>query len=141
MTERKSNAELAFLVPDHTAGSVVNVLDTIEEKLGSETFRRLFQSITVDNGTEFSSCTEMERSCISGSKRTKIYYCHPYSSWERGKNERQNRMLRRFFPKGIDLNGITQEEVDDAVSWINSLPRASLGWKCSWDLFRVEIPV
>lgn len=137
LTERKSLEELAYLVPDHTAGSVVNVLDTLERKLGSDTFRRLFRSITVDNGTEFSSCEELEKSCISSLRRTKLYYCHPYSSWERGKNENQNRMLRRFFPKGTDFDQVTQEDVDEAVNWINSYPRASLGWKCSSDLFRI----
>ena len=137
MTERKSLMEMAFLVEDHTAASVVGVLDCLERRMGKDRFRKLFKTITVDNGSEFALCKEMEQSSIDKGRRTKFYYCHPYSSWERGRNENQNRMLRRFFPKGMSLKDVTQEEVDEACRWINAYPRGSLGWRCSKELFEM----
>lgn len=139
LTERKSLFELAFLVPDHSAGSVVRILDRIEKAIGPDRFKRTFKSITVDNGTEFSLCQELEKSFFSSEKRTKLYYCHPYSSYERGRNENQNRMLRRFFPKGISLEGVTQNEVEEACAFINHYPRESLGWKSSSELFCLSV--
>lgn len=135
MTERKTREEIAILVKDHTAQSVVAALDRLERMYGSRRFREIFKTITVDNGTEFSDCAGMEQSCLTKGKRTKMYYCHPYSSWERGSNENQNRMLRRFFPKGTDFSKVKPSEVARAVEWVNNYPRLSLGWSCSHKLF------
>ena len=135
LTERRTRYELAFIVPDHTAGSVVKVLNRIERRLGRTRFRLMFRSITVDNGCEFQDCDALEQSCLCKSRRTKIYYCHPYSSWERGSNENQNRMLRRFFPKGFCFERTTQAEVDRVVQWVNDYPRKLFGWRSSSQLF------
>lgn len=139
LTERKSRQELAFKVKDHTAQSVVEVLDRLERKLGSRTFRRVFRSITVDNGTEFSDCIRMEASSITKRNRTKLYYCHPYSSWERGSNENQNRMIRRFYPKGTDFSKVRQKDIQGTIDWINKYPRLILGWHCSEELFAEQL--
>ena len=57
-----------------------------------EEFRRVFQTITFDNGGEFSDVERLERSAIRKKiKRTKVYFCHPYSSYERGSNECQKK--------------------------------------------------
>ena len=103
MTERKSRADLMFLLPDGTMASVVAVLDMLEEKLGSFNFRRIFQTITVDNGSEFQDWEGMTRAATGDGERTHIYYCHPYSAFERGSNENGNRMIRRKVPKGVGL--------------------------------------
>ena len=52
----------------------------------------------MDNGSEFADCPSMERSALGDGSRTKLYYCHPYSSYERGSNENLNKMIRRPFP-------------------------------------------
>jgi len=80
MTERTSRADLMFLMPDGTMASVVAVLDMLEKKLGSFNFRRIFQTITVDNGSEFQDWEGMTRAVTEEGARTHIYYCHPYSS-------------------------------------------------------------
>ena len=77
-------------------------LDRIERRMGAG-FRQVFRSITVDNGSEFQDCAGMERSKRARKPRTKSYYCHPYSAYERGSNEHMNRIIRRFFPKGQAL--------------------------------------
>ncbi len=76
----------------------------LERKIGRVKFSNRFKSITVDNGSEFLDFESMEKSLFSKHKsKTKIYYAHPYSSYERGTNENLNKMIRRFIPKGIDI--------------------------------------
>jgi len=66
----------------------------------------------------------MERSLRSKTKkRTEIYYCHPYSSWERGTNEQTNGMIRRFVPKGSMISLITEDEIVKLEDWLNNYPR------------------
>lgn len=141
LTERVTRHEIAFLVKDHTAEQVRFALDKIERRMGSRRFRSVFKSITVDNGCEFSDCAGLEQSCLTRGKRTKMYYCHPYSSWERGSNENQNRMMRRFYPKGFDFSRTTQAEVNRAADWINHYPRELLGWRCSAELFSEQLNI
>lgn len=139
LTERKTRAEMIFKVKDHTAASVVEVLDQLERQYGVH-FRNVFKSITVDNGTEFSDCEGMERSSVfSGQKRTKLYYCHPYSSWERGSNENLNRMIRRHIPKGTNFDRMNPEEIVLIAEWMNSYPRRIFGYRSSASLFREEL--
>ena len=71
----------------------------------------------------------IQRSCIDGELRTRLYFAHPYSACERGTNENHNRILRRFFPKGCDFSTVTDEKVLQAVKWMNNYPRKILGGK------------
>lgn len=134
LTERKTRYEIAFVLPRKTSKAVVSALDRLEHRLGCELFRRMFRSITVDNGGEFADCAGMERS-VFGGHRTTVYYCHPYSSWERGSNERANRIIRRKFPKGTVFNNISEEELSDHTAWINDYPRKILNWRCASEMF------
>ena len=131
MTERTSRADLMFLMPDGTMASVVAVLDMLEKKLGSFNFRRIFQTITVDNGSEFQDWEGMTRAVDGEGDRTHIYYCHPYSAYERGSNENGNRMIRRKVPKGTDFTGITEEDTLQVQRWVNEYPRGILGGRCA----------
>ena len=131
MTERTSRADLMFLMPDGTMASVVAVLDMLEKKLGSFNFRRIFQTITVDNGSEFQDWEGMTRAVTGDGARTHIYYCHPYSAYERGSNENGNRMIRRRVPKGTDFTGITEADTLEVQRWVNEYPRGILGGRCA----------
>ena len=82
LTERYTRMELICKIRDKTAASVVNELDRLE-KIYKKNFPLIFKTITVDNGAEFSQYDGMERSIFDfRRKRTKIYYCHPYSAFE-----------------------------------------------------------
>lgn len=97
----------------------------------------IFKSITFDNGTEFAAAEELERSCINKHlPRTKVYFCHPYSSWERGTNENTNGMIRRRFPKGTNFAAVTNAQIAQAENWINNYPRKILGYRSSEIVFR-----
>lgn len=137
LTERKTRQEIIALLPQKTSSCVVAALDNVERRMDG-LFPRIFKSITVDNGAEFADCDGIERSINTG-RRTKLYYCHPYSSWERGSNENQNKLIRRFFPKGKDLNRVTRKQVKIAEEWLNAYPRRIFGYKSARDLWEKEI--
>ncbi|MEF9976264.1 MAG: IS30 family transposase, partial [Oscillospiraceae bacterium] len=64
---------------------------------------------------------------------------HPYSSWERGSNERANRIIRRFIPKGEDIKKYSHSKIKFIQDWINDYPRKILGWKSANMLFSTEM--
>ena len=139
LTERKTRNEIIFKLPDHSATEVVKAVDRLEITWGSM-FSDVFKTITVDNGTEFSYFNELERSCTKpDEKRTKVYYCHPYSSWERGSNENNNKMVRRIVPKGTNFDSMTDDEVLDMQIWINGFPRRIDDYHCAAELFEIVI--
>ena len=131
LTERKTREELIVKMPDRTAASTCHALDGIEMRFGTR-FGKIFRSITVDNGSEFSDVATLKRSILQAERqRTEFYYCHPYTSCERGSNERQNGMIRRIYPKGTDFGTLTDEDIRELERWINEYPRALLGWRTS----------
>lgn len=134
MSERKSRNEIIIKLPDGTTASVVRALDRLERKYGAS-FSRVFKTITVDNGSEFADCAGIERSCRRKGSRTTLYYCHPYTSCERGTNENINRMIRRIFPKGTDFGKVRPAEVAAAERWLNNYPREILGFKTAASVF------
>ena len=94
-----------------------------ERKCGERLFRDVFKTITVDNGVEFSDAEGLEKSRRNKKKRTKVYYCHPYSSCERGSNENANRLIRRHIPKGVNFDKKSKTEIKEIETWINNYPR------------------
>lgn len=125
LTERVMTKEIVLPLAACTKAEVVKAIDGLEEKLGAD-FSRVFRSITFDNGSEFQDCEGMETS-KDGTKRTTVYYTHPYSSYERGTNENQNGMLRRKLPKGADFDAIPDEDFIEAARWMNGYARRRLG--------------
>lgn len=139
LTERKTRNEIIFKLPNHTDEAVVAALDVLERRWG-DTFKDVFKSITVDNGSEFADVEGLERSVLhEGEKRTKLYYCHPYSSWERGTNEVTNKMVRRKVPKGTNFDDKTDADIQSIEEWINNYPRRIHGYHTAAELFKEEI--
>ena len=140
LTERKTRDEIIFKLPDHTDEAVVAALDRLERRYGADMFKQIFKTITVDNGSEFADVNGLERSILEeGEKRTHLYYCHPYSSWERGTNEVTNKMVRRKVPKGTNFDDKTDEEIEEIASWINGYPRRIHGYRSAGELFTEEL--
>jgi IS30 family transposase len=137
-TERKQRIELLELLNEHTAAEVVRVLDKMERKFGERQFRETFKTITVDNGTEFSDWKGIERSRRNKKKRTKLYYCHPYSSCERGSNENQNKLVRRWYPKGMSFENIKNINLKSVENWINKYPRKMFNGLSAYDLLQAS---
>ena len=129
LTERVTRKELIFKIPNKKQQTIVQTLDRLEKEY-KEAFYTMFKSITMDNGTEFVDQQALEASCIkAGKKRTTCYYAHPYSSWERGSNENANRLIRRFIPKGANIDQYSDQQIKEIEQWMNNYPRKLLAYK------------
>ena len=129
LTERKSREEIIVKVEQATQEAIKAAIDGLEIKYGKN-FKVKFKSITFDNGVEFLGWKSLELSLSKSEKRrTMIYFAHSYSSWERGTNENQNRMIRRFVPKGVDIADFSDKEIQEIEDWMNNYPRKILGYK------------
>ena len=126
LTERMTRQEIIRKIKSKSQECVVNELNKIERMTGSKKFRETFKTITCDNGCENLDFEGIEKSALTKKKRTKVYYAHPYSSWERGTNENANKLIRRFIPKGADIGKFTHERIKMIEHWINNYPRRIL---------------
>ena len=123
LTERVTRKELIFKIPNKKQQTIVQTLDRLEMQY-KEHFNTIFHSITMDNGVEFLDQQALEASCVkAGKKRTTCYYAHPYSSWERGSNENANHLIRRFIPKGANIDQYSDQQIAEIERWINNYPR------------------
>jgi IS30 family transposase len=125
LVERKSRYCLACQA--HTK-EALPVCEAIIEMLRPH--KEVCHTITFDNGKEFAQHQHVA-SCLAA----EVYFAHPYCSWERGLNENTNGLLRQYFPKGTDLQSVTQSQVQDAVYALNHRPRKCLGYKTPHEVF------
>lgn len=129
LTERVTRQEIIRKMPNRTQESVKQVLNQLERKYAKR-FLDIFKTITVDNGTEFLDSKALETSVIDPKqKRFKLYYAHPYSSWERGSNENANKLIRRFIPKGTDIGKLNHKDIQMIEHWMNNYPRRILSYR------------
>lgn len=133
ITERKTRQELVILLAEKDSLSVQSGLIELKERFGSH-FPQVFRSITADNGSEFSGLATLVETWDS-----KVYFAHPYSSWERGTNERHNGLLRRFIPKGTPIRDVSPATIRRVQDWCNQLPRKILGYKTPHQCFNEEL--
>ena len=132
LSERATREELIYKIAGKSCEYVIKALDRLERKIGTKTFRENFKTITCDNGVEFLNFEGIEKSSRNKrTKRTKVYYCHPYCSSERGTNENQNKLIRRFIPKGANIDDYTDEQIIYIQNWINNYPRKIFDGKSS----------
>lgn len=83
---------------------------------------QLRKTLTWDNGSELA-----DHKGLKLESNIDIYFCDPYSPWQRGSNENTNGLLRQYFPKGTDLSGYTHAKLDKVVAELNRRPRKTLG--------------
>lgn len=139
LTERKLRAELIYRIDKKNHVEIKKALDSLEAIIGPKKYRKLFKTMTCDNGTEFIQPDTIDKSQFYDRPRTDLYFCHTYSPQERGSNENQNTMIRRFAPKQSKLSKLSEAKVKKIQQYMNTLPRKILGFKSSWDLFCVEL--
>lgn len=122
---RNCSLMLIFLLEEKTEEQVAKVFDWLMELLGIERFSELFQVILTDNGTEFQNPRRLEFS-KDGEERTKIYYCNPNSSWQKGMIEKNHEYIRLVIPKGTSMDGYCNKDILLLMNHINSEARDSL---------------
>ena len=96
LLEKKTQNYLAIRISSKTSEAVNAAMAMLREEYG-EQFSQVFKTITVDNGSEFAEFSAVEQ------WGTKVYFAHPYTSWERPQSERHNGMLRGYVPKGVSI--------------------------------------
>ena len=117
-----------------TGQATVNVLDKLEEEIPQ--LSEIMESLLLDNGIEFSKIEEMMRSSKDKEKkRFQIYFTHPYASYERGCNENKNRLIRRYFKKGKQVEDLSDEDILNIARKINNMPRKALGYRTPLEVF------
>lgn len=132
IVERLTGYYISIRIDGKNTAGVADAMEQLKAQYGEE-FSQVFRSITTDNGSEFASFDEFEASGIS------IYFAHPYTSCERPVNERTNRQLRRFLPKGKSINSVSAEQVLMFADEINATPRKRLDYHTPDELFEAHL--
>lgn len=112
LTERKTRVNIVCLLASKTNNNVIKELKKIIKSK-----KYLIKSITSDNGSEFSNVKDITSLGVDW------YFAHPYCSNERGSNENNNKMVRRFIPKGKSMNHLTKKDVKYIETFMNNYPR------------------
>ncbi len=110
----------------HERLDVVNVFNQLKQSLGENEFSRLFEVILTDNGSEFMDPDSIEASISSEEKLTRVFFCDPNASWQKGTLERNHEYIRYVLPKGTSFASLEQCDAELLASHINSIPRESL---------------
>lgn len=123
---RQFNFMLIYLLPYKQSVYVTEVFNHLKEVLGIDEFKRLFEVILTDNGTEFSDPESIEIDFNTGEKLCSIFFCDPSCSWQKGSIEKNHEFIRYILPKGTSFAGLSQDDCNLIASHINSVPRLSL---------------
>lgn len=135
LAERKTRTYLVRKMSSKTAATVITEISNLKKNFGDR-FSQVFKSITSNNWLEFAELHKLELQ-----SDIKIYFTHPYSSYERGTNEKHNGLLRRFIPKGTPINNYSIDEIAMVEEWCNTLPRKILGYRTPEELFEQQLDV
>lgn len=146
---RIGDVEIDLVIGKHHKQAIVTVVDrkskfTLIQKVSSKKaievkealiammrpFKDKIHTITADNGKEFS-----KHEAIAEALDSDFFFCHPYSSWERGLNENTNGLIRQFFPKGSEFTHITNTQILEVQNNLNYRPRKTLGYKTPYEVF------
>ena len=131
VVDRKSKFTLIQKVSSKKSEEVkealVSMMQSVKDKI---------HTITADNGKEFT-----KHEAVAKALETDFFFCHPYSSWERGLNENTNGLIRQFFPKGSEFISITDEQVLAVQNNLNFRPRKTLGYKTPNEIFHATMTV
>lgn len=133
---RNSKLMLMFLIDKYKTKAVSDIFKSLRKQLGYDSFKKMFEIILTDNGWEFSKPNDIEFDYNTGEKVINIFYCNPYSSWEKGGIERNHEFIRYIIPKGITFDQSTNKNIIDMMNNINNVKRKSLEYKTPYELFK-----
>lgn len=123
---RQYNLMLIYLLPYKQSKYVTQVFNYLKDLLGIDEFKRLFEVILTDNGTEFTDPESIEVDFNTGEILSSVFYCDPNCSWQKGSIEKNHEYIRYILPKGTSFAGLSQDDCNLIASHINSVPRRSL---------------
>lgn len=134
LIERSTRFYYAIPIKSKTSRDVYRAINKLE-KLFGEHFKSIFKSITFDNGSEVARFKDIEKKPGHSLPRTKVYFAHPYCSYERGSNENCNGLVRYTITKGTDMNTIPKQTIRKMNEAINNKPRRIHNYVSSTELF------
>jgi len=132
LVEKSTSFLFGIPISNKTQKCIVDELNELEQTFRND-FNTLFSTILTDNGVEFLDFTGIEQG-VDGNKRTDLYYANPYASYQKGLIENQHRLIRYFFPKGLDFSKYTDKIIIEQINKVNNYPRKRLGWKTPYQM-------
>jgi IS30 family transposase len=124
LVERHSRFVSLVQVANRESSTVISALAKHVQQLPAG----LMRTLTWDQGKEMAAHKR-----FTVATDVQVYFCDPRSPWQRGSNENTNGLLRQYFPKGTDLSGFTQEQLDAVADRLNTRPRKTLGYRTPSD--------
>jgi len=126
LVERQTRYVMLVKLDRRDSMSVVAALIKNAAKLSQE----LYQSLTWDRGTEMHAHKQ-----FTMATGIQVYFCDPQSPWQRGSNENTNGLLRQYLPKGMNLSGLSQTQLNAIARQLNQRPRKTLGFHTPAEMF------
>ena len=133
---RNSKLMLMFLIKKYKPSEVKRIFNNLKKKIGVEKYKELFEIILTDNGWEFSKPLDIEIDYNTGEKIINVFYCEPYSSWQKGGIERNHEFIRYIIPKGITFDNLTNKNIINMMNNINNVKRKSMDYKTPYLVFK-----
>lgn len=137
---RKTHFMLIFLLNKKDSASVNAKINFIKDSLGIKLYSKVFRIFLTDNGSEFFSVLNFEKNLETNKKISNIFFCHPYSSYEKHGVEVNHEYIRRVFPKGTPFSNLNDNIIKNLQDNINSIPRVSLGNETPYNLTKKLFP-
>jgi IS30 family transposase len=130
LVERNTRLLMLVKLPHPHPASAAHVLQAFTDKLIGIA-QPMRKTLTYDRGKEMAFHREL--ALATGMA---VYFCDPHSPWQRGTNENTNGLVRQYLPKGTDLSGYSQEQLDAIADEMNNRPRQTLGWESPFTVYR-----
>lgn len=137
---KKTNFMLIRLLERKDVASVNYQFDLLKQSLGIILFSKVFRIVLTDNGPEFFDPLHIEYDYDSGKKRTNVFYCDPYSSYQKGSIEKNHEFIRKVFHKGTSFDDVEEHIIQRLEDTINNIPRDSLDGKTPYELTKQLFP-
>ena len=129
----KTNLMLIYLLDNQTTACVKNVFEYIKKTIGIDNYKKYFEVVLTDNGSEFSNPLDIEIDYSTGEIVSNLFYCDPNASWQKGDIEKNHEFIRYVLPKGTSFDNLTQDDANLLMNHINSTCRVFLDGKSPYD--------
>lgn len=116
-------------IPDKSQNSVLIALRNIKDRMSKRYGSNILKTITTDNGKEFINFNDIESLFSDNFNTASLFFANPYSSWEKGKVEQTNWVIRTYIPKGYDITPISKNKIFKIECLINNMPRKKFNYK------------
>lgn len=139
LVERTTRLLMLVKLPHPHPATAAHVLQAFTDKLNGIA-QPMRQTLTYDRGKEMARHRELTQAT-----GVAVYFCDPHSPWQRGTNENTNGLVRQYLPKGTDLSGYSQEQLDAIADEMNGRPRKTLDWASPFEVYsgwlaRLNVP-